>query len=61
MSKHPLVNVDVRQADIHLLLNALKVAESAFTTEGSWKAAENIFKLHASLQKQIFTYEKVEA
>jgi len=52
-----LVNVDIKQNKIHLLLAALKVAESGFTQIGKWDNASEVGKLHAELRKQIFEYE----
>lgn len=54
------VSVEVRRDKIDLLLAAFKAAETAFTTSGNWKAAEEVGKLHSSLREQIFTYERVE-
>jgi hypothetical protein len=59
MSK-PTVEIDVRQDKIHLLLSALKVAEGFYTTKGMWLAAKEVGKLQSSLNKQIFSYERVE-
>lgn len=54
------VSVEVRKDKIDLLLAALKTAETAFTTSGNWKPAEEVGKLHSSLRDQIFTYERDE-
>lgn len=56
----PFVSIDVRQDKVELLLNALKVAEGAFTTSGMWEAADNVHKLNVLLRKQIFEFERIE-
>jgi hypothetical protein len=55
-----MVEIDVRQDKIALMLSAFKVAETFYTTKGMWLAASEISKLHNSLNKQIFSYERVE-
>ncbi len=55
-----MVQIDVRQDKIQLLLSAMKVAESFYTTKGMWLAASEIGKLQASLNNQIFSYERVD-
>lgn len=52
-----LVTIDVRQDKIDVLLAALKAAEGVYTTSGFWQPADEVGKLHASLRKQIFSYE----
>ncbi len=52
-----LVTIDVRQDKVDVLLAALKAAEGVYTTSGFWQPADEVGKLHASLRKQIFSYE----
>lgn len=51
-----MVEIEVKQKDIHLLLAALKHGEQKIIDQGNFFAAEKIFKLHAELHKQIFEY-----
>lgn len=53
-----LVSVDIKQQDVERLLAALKTAESKYTSDNKWEAADHIHKLNAQLRKQIFTYER---
>lgn len=53
-----LVPIDVRQDKIEIMLASFKVAESAYTQRGDWRAAEEIGKLNVALRKQIFEMEK---
>lgn len=54
-----LIPIDVRQDRIEILLAALKVAESHYTVNNHWDAADLVSKLHTSLYKQIFEYEQI--
>ena len=51
-----MVEIEVKQKDIQLLLAALKHGEQKFIDQGNFFAAENIYKLHGFLYKQIFEY-----
>lgn len=59
MSKQ-LVNIDIPQDDVYRLLTALKLAEIHYSTTRMWDASSYANKLHASLQKQIFSFKVVE-
>ncbi len=52
------VDIEVRQDKIEVLLAALKVAESHYTTKGMWLAASEANKLNTSLRKQIFEFKE---
>lgn len=54
--KHKTIQIEVRQDKIELLLTALKIAESFYTTKGVWDAATQAGKLNTSLRKQIFDF-----
>lgn len=55
-----VVTIDIPANRVELLLAALKTAESIETSIGSFAVVRDLNKLHASLRKQIYTYEKVE-
>lgn len=59
MSKQ-LVNIDIPQDDVYRLLTALKLAEIHYSTTQMWDASSYASKLHASLQKQIFSFVEVK-
>ena len=55
-----MIDVTLTRKQVDVLLPALKTAESAYTTKGDFQASKLITALHVELQKQLFTFEKVE-
>lgn len=55
-----MIEVELTHKQINLLMPALKIAESAYTDEGHWKAAADVGKIFADLHRQIYTYGQME-
>lgn len=54
-----MVELELTKQEVELLLAALKMAESAYTDRGNFKACRGLTKLHSSVWKQTFTYGQV--
>ena len=55
-----MVDVELSHKQVDFLFNALKMAESAYTQTGNWKASKTVSEIHRELHKQIFTYGQME-
>lgn len=55
-----LVEIGLTQKQVDLLFPALKQAESAYTTQGNFKACKGLSDLYDTLHKQIYTYGQLE-
>lgn len=51
-----MVDISLANKQVDFLFNALKMAESAYTEAGNWKACKTVSEIHSELHKQIFTY-----
>jgi hypothetical protein len=51
-----VVEVSLAHKQVDFLFHALKMAESAYTQTGNWKASKTVSDIHKELHKQIFTY-----
>ncbi len=55
-----MVDFWLTEKQVDLLFPALKVAESAYTDAGKFKACKGLSEIHAILHKQIYTYGQVD-
>jgi hypothetical protein len=53
-----MITIDIKQSDIEIVLSALKVAESTYTTNGDWTASKTIGKVNQYLRKQVYGFVK---
>lgn len=55
-----MIEVSLTEKQVDLLFPALKMAESAYTDAGKFKACKGLSDIYATLHKQIYTYGQVE-
>ena len=55
-----MIEVTLTEKQIELLFPALKTAETAYTTEGKFKACQELTKLYDTLHTQVYTYGQME-
>jgi len=55
-----MVEIELTPKQVDLLFPALKQAESAYTTQGNFKACKGLSDLYDTLHKQIYTYGQME-
>ncbi len=53
-----MITIDIKQSDAEMILAALKVAESTYTTEHEWIASKNASRINIYLRKQIYGFVK---
>jgi hypothetical protein len=54
------IEISLTPKQVDLLFPALKQAESAYTSQGNYKACKGLSDLYDTLHKQIYTYGQME-
>jgi len=55
-----VIEVELTEKQVELIFPALKQAESAYTSQGNFKACKGLSDLYATLHKQRYTYGQME-
>lgn len=54
-----MIEFSLSRKQVDLLFPALKLAETAYTDAGNFKACKELEKIYRELRKQIFTYGQI--
>lgn len=55
-----MIELELTEKQVDLLFPALKQAESAYTSQGNWKACKGLTALYDTLHTQVYTYGQVK-